>query len=114
MKPMSDKQRHAIRVVEDVLKLKYDGSETAQGAFLWLRDNVPKAEEVYVPKVRYYFAPVPYKNPSPYSYDPIIDEMARYGFDDSHNGELDEDAEIGETPTIESLQDETARFLRYF
>jgi hypothetical protein len=44
MKPMTEKQMVAINNVEKVLRVKF-GGETKQDAFLWLRENMPKAVE---------------------------------------------------------------------
>lgn len=46
-KPMSDKQRRAIKGCEIILGVKYTGSDTAQGAFLFLREHYDEAKTIY-------------------------------------------------------------------
>jgi hypothetical protein len=41
-KLITEKQQYAIKVIEDILSIEFDGF-TRQDAFLWLRENVPLA-----------------------------------------------------------------------
>ncbi|OME55520.1 hypothetical protein BSK59_13670 [Paenibacillus odorifer] len=111
LKTISDKQLHAISVIEKYITSKYEGPRTAQGAFLWLRDNVPLAAKEYVKQN--YRCSQPIVNPYFLtSYDPILDRMAACGFDDSPVN-MDCDLEYGDTPTVESLEMDYAFFSQY-
>lgn len=46
-KPMSEKQRKAIQGCEIILGVKYTGEDTAQGAFLFLREHYDEAKTIY-------------------------------------------------------------------
>lgn len=111
MKPISKKQLHAISVIEKYIDSKYEGPQTAQGAFLWLRENVPLSAKEYVRQNYRYSAP----KVNPYflnSYDPILDRMVACGFDDSPVS-IDCDLEYGVTPTVESLENDITFFSKF-
>jgi hypothetical protein len=46
--------------------------------------------------------------------DRMLAEMVRYGWDDNYQGQLDPDADTGETPTLESLGLDIMRFSMFF
>ena len=44
MKPITDKQKHAIKIIENNMGITFSG-KTKQDAFIWLQEFVPKLQQ---------------------------------------------------------------------
>jgi hypothetical protein len=101
MKPMSPKQRGAIQACEYLLGVKYEGADTAQGAFLFLREYINKAREELSRRIA---EEQVFNRSLPVSESDAVKQMAFYRYDNAEHDLGDEDDTYAETPTLESAQ----------
>lgn len=107
-KPMTDKQANAIKAVHAVLGIEYKGPETAQGAFLFLREHIDNARKVVARQIKAerVYLPGPVNPHFRGGESAAMKAMSFYRYDDAQNPgamEDEEDHTYAETPTRESL-----------
>lgn len=104
VKPMSEKQRKAIEACEQLLGIKYEGTDSAQGAFFYLRDHIENArkEANRLLNVELELSTATHHVDSS-KQDDVMNQMEFYRYDDVQHDVGDEDETYAETPTRESL-----------
>lgn len=112
-KPMSEKQANAIKAIHAVLGIEYKGPQTAQGAFLFLREHIENARTEVKKRIRAerVFIPGPVNPYFRSGESAAMQAMSFYRYDDAQNpGALadEEDGTFAETPTVESLGHDVA------
>jgi len=116
MKPMSEKQKKAIEGCEYLLGIKYEGADTAQGAFFYLRDHIENARTELNRRIEAETEYEACNSPSRLSFydqNSIMNQMEKYRYDDAEHESGDEDTKYPGTPTRESVDSDIRYWLTF-